>query len=104
MLLTAEQAFKQQLRNIFLSVEGIVAEVMPDDITGVKHQRFIILTSTGQTILIVYNIDNNPKIDIRVGQKIHAEGTYMWNKYGGLLHETHAKVNKSHPDGKIVIK
>jgi hypothetical protein len=104
MLITPEKAFAQQLRNVFLTVDGIIAEILPDDETGIKHQRFIILTESGQTLLIIYNMDQTPKLDLHVGAKVHVEGTYMWNRFGGLLHETHADINKPHPDGTIVIK
>jgi hypothetical protein len=104
MLITPAQAFDQHLHNIYLTASGTVAEILPDDLIGVKHQRFILLTPEGQTILIVYNISNNVKINLKVGDKIQVSGTYMWNKYGGMLHETHSGVNKDHPDGQIVIQ
>jgi hypothetical protein len=104
MLLTPKQAFDQHLRDIFMIADGIIAEILPNDETGVPHQRFILLTPEPQTLLIVNNIEQGQPLDIRVGDKIHVEGTYVWNKYGGLIHETHLGVNKRQPDGLIAKK
>jgi hypothetical protein len=103
MLLTPEKAFQQHLRDIFIVTDGVVAEVMPDDETGVKHQRFLILTKSKHSLLIVYNIDTNPRLEVKVGDTIHVEGTYVWNKYGGIIHETHSDINKNQPNGQIII-
>jgi len=104
MLITTQEAFEQKLRDIFIISEGIVAEMLPNDITGVPHQRFIILTSSGQTLLIVHNIDRGDQIDINIGDKVHVEGTYVWNHYGGIIHETHVGLNKHQPEGSLVKK
>lgn len=101
MLITPKQAFDEHLRDIYLTTEGTVAEVLPDDTVGVPHQRFIILTATGQTLLIVHNIDRGNQLDIVVGDKIQVEGTYVWNRHGGIIHETHIGHNKDQPEGSL---
>ena len=101
MQITPQQAFEQQLRNIYLTVDGTVAEILPDDTTGVPHQRFILLTQSGQTILIVHNIDKGDQFEVKLGQHLHIEGTYVWNRHGGLIHETHVGLNKKQPEGSI---
>lgn len=103
MLITPKQAYEQNLRDIFITTDGVVYEIMPDDTTGVKHQRFLIHTDNGHSLLIVYNIDDNPRLELKTGDKVHVEGTYIWNRYGGIIHETHKDINKDHPDGKIII-
>jgi hypothetical protein len=104
MLITPKQAFEQHLRDIFITTDGIVSEILPDEIKGIQHQRFLIITETGQSLLVVYNIHQNIRLDVKVGLKIHVEGTYVWNRYGGIIHETHSNVNKAQPDGSILIK
>ncbi|MDQ3098522.1 MAG: DUF3465 domain-containing protein [bacterium] len=104
MLITPEKAFEKNLRDIFITTDGTVVEVMPDDLNGVKHQRFLILTASRHSLLIIYNIDSNPRLNISVGDKIHVEGTYVWNRYGGIIHETHSDIHKDQPDGGIVIQ
>jgi len=103
MLITPKKAFEQKLRDIYLEAEGSVAEILPDDTTGVPHQRFIILTETGQTLLIVHNIDYGNQIEIYIGNKIKATGTYVWNRHGGLIHQTHQGTKTVAPTGQIKI-
>ncbi len=103
MLITPEQAFEQHLRDIYIVANGVVSELLPNDETGVKHQRFLILTPNRHSLLIVYNIDRNPPLNLKVGDTVHIEGTYVWNKYGGIIHETHSDVNKNQPDGQITV-
>lgn len=104
MLITPEKAFAQHFRDIFISTHGTITEIMPDDTTGIPHQRFLIKTESNHSLLIIYNIENNTRLKIAVGDYIHVEGTYVWNKYGGIIHETHSDINKNHPDGSIHIK
>jgi hypothetical protein len=104
MLITPEKAFEKHLRDIFVTTDGVVVEVMPDDLTGVKHQRFLIHTESGHSLLIVYNIDSNPRLEVSAGNKIHVEGTYVWNRYGGIIHETHSDIHKDQPDGEVIIQ
>lgn len=102
MLITPQQAFEQKLRDIYLTAEGIVAEILPDDTIGTPHQRFILLTPTDQTILIVHNIDRGDQFEVKLGDHLKVEGTYVWNHRGGLIHETHLGINKNQPDGSII--
>ncbi len=76
-------------------------EILPNEYIGVKHQRFIIQTKDKQSILILYNISNNISLNIKLGDKVAVDGTYVYNRYGGLIHETHSNINKDQPDGKI---
>ncbi len=101
MLITPKQAFDQHLRDIYLITEGTVAEILPNDTTGIPHQRFIIITPEGDSILVVHNIEKGEPLDIRIGEKLHIEGTYVWNRFGGLIHETHIGHNKNQPEGLI---
>lgn len=103
MLITPAQAFEQHLRDIYITAEGIVAEILPEDTLGTPHQRFILLTPSGQTILIAHNIDKGDQFEVRLGDKLHVEGTYVWNRHGGLIHETHVGINKNQPEGTITI-
>lgn len=103
MLITPEKAFEQKLRDIYIEAEGTVAEILPDDTIGMPHQRFIILTPTGQTILIVHNIDYGNQMEIYVGDKIKVTGTYVWNHRGGLIHQTHLGTKTHAPEGEIRI-
>ena len=103
MLITPQKAFEQKLRDIYIEAEGTVAEILPDDTLGMPHQRFIILTPEGLSLLIVHNIDYGNQIEIQVGDKIKVTGTYVWNRHGGLIHQTHLGTKTTAPEGLITI-
>lgn len=75
---------------------GRVTRLLSDDTEGIRHQRFLLRLSTGQTLLIAHNIDLAPRIDtIQVGDRVVVQGEYIWNDLGGLIHYTHRD-----PDGE----
>jgi hypothetical protein len=95
-------AYKNHLSNIQVHSQGIVAKVLPDDNEGSRHQRFIIRLSSGQSLLIAYNIDIAPRInDVIEGDTIGFSGEYEWNSKGGVIHWTHHDPEGRHPAGWI---
>ena len=99
---TIEHAFQQQQSDIQLEVNGTVVKILPDDVKGSRHQRFIIKIASGQTIFIAHNIDLAPRVhQLNVGDNISIYGEYEWNAKGGVLHWTHHDPAKRHIDGWI---
>lgn len=99
---TVEQAFDKKQSDVQLTVKAQVIKLLPDDLDGNRHQKFIIRTPSGQTILVAHNIDLAPKIPaINVGDNIKIYGEYEWNSKGGIIHWTHHDPAKQHPDGWI---
>ncbi len=67
-----------------------VSRVLPDDLDGSRHQRFILTLGDGHTILVAHNIDLAPRIQgLKAGDIITVSGEYIWNEKGGMLHWTH---------------
>jgi hypothetical protein len=90
-----ERAFRLGLTEFKIRCVGKVIRKLTDDDTGIRHQRFIIELSTGQTLLIVHNIDLSKRIKrLNIGDKVVVKGEYIWNSQGGLMHLTHRD-----PDG-----
>ena len=97
-----EKAFTNEQSNIQVVGSGEVIKILPDDNQGSRHQRFIIELNSGQTLLIVHNIDIAPKInDLNLGDHINFYGEYEWNSKGGVIHWTHHDPNGSHANGWI---
>jgi cold shock CspA family protein len=93
-------AFSNHQSNLQISGQGIVTKRLSDDNSGIKHQKFIISLSSGQTLLIAHNIDLAPRISsLRQGDSIQFYGEYEWNGRGGIVHWTHRDPNGSHVDG-----
>jgi hypothetical protein len=98
---TAEQAFAKQASDVFLTATGKIVQILTDDTEGDPHQRFILETKTGQTVLVCHNLERAYRIPICMGDKIEVHGAYVWNKHGGLVHNTHHDDRGIHEDGWI---
>ncbi len=96
------QAFQQHASNLQVSASGVVARLLPDDLDGSRHQKFIVRLASGQTLLIAHNIDLAPRIDgLREGDSVAFNGEYEWNPQGGVVHWTHLDPAGTHPSGWI---
>jgi hypothetical protein len=85
-----QQAYDNRQSDIQVQGEGIVIGVLPDDVDGSRHQRFILELSHGNSLLIAHNIDLAPRVKgLKKGDKIGFYGEYEWNPKGGVLHWTH---------------
>jgi hypothetical protein len=78
----------------------VVTQVLSDDNTGDRHQRFILRLNSGQTLLIAHNIDIASRLPgLAVGDTVQFKGIYEWNSQGGLVHWTHHDPSGQHPTG-----
>lgn len=99
-LVSVAEAFRNQQRDVQVEGEAEVVRLLKDDLKGSRHQRFIIKTPSGQTILVAHNIDLAPRITaLRTGDSIAYFGEYEWNSQGGIIHWTHHDPRGRHIDG-----
>ena len=82
-------------------VEGasIVVKVLPDDLEGSRHQRFLIRISKDVRVKVAHNIDLAPRLPVRAGDLVEYRGKYVWNDLGGALHWTHHDPRKRNRGG-----
>lgn len=84
------RAFRGQAKDQWVEGEGEVAKLLPDDLHGSRHQRFIVRLDSGHTLLIAHNIDLAPRVEnLDGGDRIRFSGIYEWNERGGVVHWTH---------------
>jgi hypothetical protein len=96
------QAFASHAHDVRVHGAGTVSRVLSDDNQGDRHQRFIVRLSSGQSILIVHNIDLAPRVaNVSAGDAIEFEGEYVWNAQGGVVHWTHHDPAARHQAGWI---
>lgn len=94
------EAFHSGRSNVQLGGEGRVAQILPDDSKGSRHQKFLLELESGHTLLISHNIDLAPRVgNLREGERIEFYGEYEWNKKGGVIHWTHHDPKGKHPGG-----
>ncbi|EGR3921857.1 DUF3465 domain-containing protein [Vibrio cholerae] len=95
-----QQAYLSQQSDLQVQGFGQVSKVLPDDNDGSRHQKFILKLNSGQTLLVVHNIDLAPRIpNLKVGDSVEFYGEYEWNKKGGVLHWTHKDPQNRHAHG-----
>jgi len=80
---------------------GQVVRILSDDSVGSRHQRFIVRLSSGQSVLIVHNIDLVNRVPIAIFDRVRFKGEYEFNAKGGLVHWTHHCPRNEHEPGWI---
>ncbi len=99
------RAFKNKKSNIQVEDEGAVIRLLTDDLTGGRHQRFIVRLASGQTVLIAHNIDIAPRVaELQKDDNIRFYGEYVWNEQGGIVHWTHHDPKGRHIAGWLKYK
>ncbi len=94
--MNVEEAFESRHFDVPLTVEGKVVKILSDDHEGIHHQRFIVglpASPAGRhsshTVLVVHNLERAYRAPVKIGDRVEVHGSYVWNKFGGLIHNTH---------------
>lgn len=97
------EAYKNKKSDVIVTGSGTVIKLLPDDLQGSKHQKFIVKLKEDLTLLISHNIDLAPRINtLKKGDLIQFKGEYEWNEKGGVVHWTHKDPQNKHPHGYIL--
>jgi hypothetical protein len=98
----AAAAFADEADGRLITVQGTVDRLLPDDREGSPHQRFVVRTPSGQTLMVAHNIDLAPRLEgLHKGDTVTVYGEYVWNNHGGLMHWTHRDPGGRHAAGYI---
>ncbi len=93
-------AYARRQGHFQIQGQGTITRLLPDDLQGGRHQRFLLLLHSGQTLLVAHNIDLAPRVDgITKGDVVEFYGEYAWNKMGGVIHWTHHDPRGHHVSG-----
>lgn len=96
------RAFENKESDVQVEDEGSVTRLLPDDLDGRRHQRFIVRLESGQTVLVAHNIDLAPRIEgLKEGDIVRFNGEYVWNEKGGVIHWTHHDPQGRHVTGWV---
>lgn len=95
--------FSTSQSNVQVKGSGRVIKMLADDLEGDRHQRFILELASGQTLLMVHNIDLASKIsNLSINDSIDFFGEYEWNDKGGVIHWTHDDPAGIHENGWLL--
>ncbi len=87
-------------------VEGagmIVTQLLPDDTSGLRHQKWMVRLSNGKQIQAIYNLDMCPHIPLRVGDEVSMGGMYIPTGKSGIIHWLHYAPRHNRPDGYVEV-
>jgi hypothetical protein len=77
---TIQKAYNNRQSDLQVQGVGVVTRVLPDDLEGSRHQKFILKLGTGQTLLVSHNIDLAPRVrGLTTGDTVEFYGEYVWN-------------------------
>lgn len=92
--------FDEHRSGVEVQGAGVVSRVLADDTEGSPHQKFILTTPGGVSILIAHNIDIAPRLDgLSKGDRVDFLGDYEWSDKGGTVHWTHHDPSGQHQSG-----
>lgn len=88
----------------YLEVHDVqVSRLLPDDMQGRRHQKWIVRLANGASLLAVYNSDMGDRVPLKVGDTVSMGGQYIWDKGGGLIHWLHEDPKHRRPDGWVEV-
>ena len=93
--------FSPALDGQWVETPVTVYRVLPDDTKGSRHQRFLVESPTGHSLLIAHNIDLAERVPLAVGDALQLRGRFEWNDKGGVVHWTHHDPQGRHSGGWI---
>lgn len=81
--------YVEQKSGVMVEFEAPVQRILADDKDGSRHQRFILVTDNGHSVLVAHNIDLADRVPVKVGDRVKVRGEYEYNAQGGVVHWTH---------------
>lgn len=83
----------------------VVVKLLPDDNSGLRHQKWMVRLSSGATMQAVYNSDmeNCERVPLKVGDVVSMGGQFVYTNEGPMLHWLHYDPRRSRPDGFVEV-
>lgn len=98
------QAVKGKRDLNFIQGKGVfVAQILPDDTDGLRHQRWYVKLSNGEMMFAVYNIDMTERVPLEVNQEMGLGGEFKMTNQGPLIHWLHQDPKERRPDGYVEV-
>lgn len=83
------QLYVQKQSGTMVEFEGRVDRLLPDNLQGIPHQRFVMKLDNGHIVLISHNLDRADRAPISEWDLVKVRGEYEFNAQGGVVRWTH---------------
>jgi hypothetical protein len=83
------ELYAQKQSSTMVEFEARVDRMLPDDVKGTPHQRFILELDNGHTVLVAHNLDLAERVPLQEWDLVNVRGEYEYNPQGGIVHWTH---------------
>lgn len=98
------RAVDNQKRVNFVEASNMtVVKILPDDTSGLEHQKWIVQLSNGKLVEAVYNTDMCPHVPLQVGDVVAMGGMFIWTEQGPMIHWLHHDPRGNRPDGYVMV-
>ena len=81
--------------------EMLVVRLLPDDTEDTPHQKWIIQSPSGHTLLFTSNLKLCERLELKKGDRVFLGGEFKCTDKGGLIHWTHQDPMKIRRDGYV---
>jgi len=82
-------------------ISGVITQVLPEDHSGLPHQKYTLTVDGNIKLLIVSNLDFG-RVPLTLGTSLTVCGEFK--KIGqGMIHWTHFDPHGGHPDGFTIV-
>jgi len=88
----------------WVDVSGRVLRLLPDDDVDGSHQRFVIESGGGGTLLIAHNLELSDRVPVGIGDRVRVRGRFEWSEKGGTVHWTHDDPFRGEAAGYICLR
>ncbi len=82
----------------------IVTRVLPDDNSGLPHQRWYVRLSNGKEIIAIYNSDMGQRVPVKPGVVMSLGGEFKMTNLGPMIHWLHSDPQGTRPNGFVIIQ
>ena len=83
------EVFAQERSGLMVEVTGRVDRLLPEDLTGIPQQRFILKLKNGHILLILNDLEYSDPVPLVEWDTVGVRGEYEWTAQGGKVSRTH---------------
>ncbi len=95
------EAYEARRSDLIVQASAKVIALLPDDTTGIQHQKMLLKLPSGLTLKLAHNIDLADRVPAKRGDTVEFRGEYEYTEKGGVIHWTHHDPRGRHEGGWI---